>query len=317
MHTIPDWQFRAPARADAGDITRLIQSSNLHVSGEADFDANDLDAEWGLEGFDLERHAFVAVRDGAITAYANFRARRPREDYDADFSVHPDHASAELERRVLEELERRTRADMAGAPGGARALLHVHADHDERERLDLFTAMGFEPCRWFFRMGIDLTGPPANITPPPAGVEIRSCQRGVDEVRFYDVLRDAFQGHYRFVPLERDDWVKRHSGYDFYVSDLWQLAWHGDHPVGASCNLLYEDAGWVDELGVRADWRGRKLGRALLDASFAAFWKHGQPRVRLGVDADNATGATRLYENAGMTVLTKYVLCRKVIEAGA
>jgi len=315
MHTIPDWTLRAPTRADAAEITRLIQSANLHVSGEPDFDANDLEAEWGLADFHLERHAFVAVRGDSIMAYANFRARRAHEDYDADYSIHPDRADETLERGLLNELERRARADMASAPAGARAMLHVHADDVESARIGLFAAAGFEPCRWFFRMGIDLAAPPATLTRPPAGIEIRPCRRGIDEPIFYDILRDAFLDHYRFWPLERNDWVKRHAGYDFYVPDLWQLAWHGDRPVGAACNLLYDDAGWVDELGVLKDWRGRKLGRALLDASFAAFWKHGQPHVRLGVDAENATGATKLYENAGMSVLRKYVLYRKEIGA--
>lgn len=311
-----DWTLRAPTRADAAGITRLIQAANVRVSGEPDFDVNDLEADWGLDGFELERHAFVAVKNGAISAYANHRARRALEDYDADFSVHPDHEDPALSRAILDELERRVCTEMAAAPPAARALLHVHADDVEKWKLDLYAAAGYETCRYFFRMGVDLEAPPATLTAPPDGVEIRPCRRDVDEPRVYGILRDAFRGHYRFTPLERDDWIRRHAGYDFYVPDLWQIAWRGDEVVGAACNLLYEDSGWVDELGVRADFRGRKLGRALLDASFAAFWKHGQPRVRLGVDAENATGATRLYENAGMRVLRKYVLCRKEVGAG-
>lgn len=307
--------LRAPVRADADAITKLIQAANLHVSGEPDYDASDLEAEWGLDGFDLERHALVAVSGDAIAAYANYRPRRPLEDYDADFIVHPDHDSPAMGRAMLGELERRIRSELKATGAGAPALVHVHADDVEKAKLDLYAAAGYEICRYFFRMGIDLEAPPAGLTPPPEGVAIRPCRRGEDERRVYGILRDAFDGHYRFWPLEEGDWIRRHAGYDFYVPDLWQLAWRGDEVVGAACNLLYEDSGWVDELGVREDFRGRRLGRALLDASFAAFWKHGQPRVRLGVDAENATGATRLYENAGMRVLRKYVLCRKEIGA--
>lgn len=316
MRTSPNWALRAPTRADADEITRLIQAANLSVSGEPDFDASDLEADWGLEGFDLDRHACVAVRDGSIAAYGHWRARRAFADYDGDFHVHPAHAGSALERAVLDEIEQGIRADMRAASPGAEAWLHVYADAVETERLAVYAAAGYETCRWFFRMGIDLAGPPAPLTPPPGGVDIRPCRRGVDEPHVYAVLRDAFQGHYRFSPLEEGDWIRRHAGYDFYVPDLWQIAWLGVTPVGASCNLLYDDIGMVDELGVHADWRGKKLGRALLDASFAAFWRHGQPRVRLTVDAENATGATRLYENAGMQVLRRYVMTRKTIAAG-
>ncbi len=307
--------LRAPSAADIAEITALIQAANIRVSGEPDFSQTDLEAEWGLEGFDPARHAFIVTRGDAIVAYANFRSRKPFAEYDGDYSLLPAAADADLEALVIRELERRMLNDFARGPGGEDTWMHLHADAVETERLQRYAQHGFEACRWYFRMGVDLETAPAQITPPPAGIEIRSCRRGEDEGRFYDVLSDAFRDHYRFTPLEKEDWVRRHAGYDFYVPDLWLLAWHGDTPVGASCNLLYEDAGWVDELGVRRDWRGRKLGRALLDATFAAFWKHGQPHVRLTVDSGNATGATQLYEHAGMSVLRKYVLYRKAMRA--
>jgi ribosomal protein S18 acetylase RimI-like enzyme len=318
MAAIPGWRLRAPALADADDITRIIRDANTHVTGEPDYDASDLAAEWGLAGFDLDRHALVAeLPGGPLAAYGWFRARRPHADYDAGYSIHPGHADPALERAVLEELEHRVRADAASGRTTERQLFHVHANEKESERVALYEACGFNPCRWYYDMGVNLKAAPARVTPPPEGIEIRPCRRGIDEPLFHAVLSDAFRGHYRFAPLECDDWVKRHAGYDFYVPDLWLMAWRGDEPVGAASNLLYPDVGYVDELGVREDWRGKRLGRALLDATFAAFWKHGQPRVRLNVDSGNATGAPQLYERAGMSVLESYVLCVKEIGAGA
>jgi mycothiol synthase len=316
METTSGWRFRAPARGERDAVAQLICDANVRVSGEPDFDVSDLEAEWNLSDFDLEHNAFVAERNGALAAYGAWSARRARADYDADYSIAPAHASAALERAVLDELERRVRGELRAAPAETRALLHVHADQVETPRLARYDAAGFAACRWFFRMGLTLDAAPAAPAPPPAGIEIRPCRRGVDEAHAYHVMRDAFRDHYRFSPLERDEWVRLHSGYDYYVPDLWLLAWHGDTPVGAAVNLLYPDVGMVDELGVRADWRGKKLGRALLDASFAAFWRHGQRRVQLGVDAGNATGATQLYENAGMRVLKTFVQFRKEITAG-
>jgi ribosomal protein S18 acetylase RimI-like enzyme len=53
---------------------------------------------------------------------------------------------------------------------------------------------------------------------------------------------------------------------------------------------------------VRKPWRKRGLGLALLHHAFGVFYSRGQPRIALGVDAQNPTGATRLYERAGMHV---------------
>jgi hypothetical protein len=39
----------------------------------------------------------------------------------------------------------------------------------------------------------------------------------------------------------------------------------------------------------------------------------GKPRVSLGVDAANPTGATRLYESVGMRVLSEEAAYRKIL----
>jgi ribosomal protein S18 acetylase RimI-like enzyme len=62
---------------------------------------------------------------------------------------------------------------------------------------------------------------------------------------------------------------------------------------------------------VRRPWRQRGLGLALLLQSFRAFHERGENRVGLGVDSANETGATRLYERAGMRVVAEDVVWRK------
>jgi ribosomal protein S18 acetylase RimI-like enzyme len=62
---------------------------------------------------------------------------------------------------------------------------------------------------------------------------------------------------------------------------------------------------------VRKPWRRRGLGLALLQHAFTEFWRRGERTVALGVDAENPTGATRLYERAGMHVLFDAVVYEK------
>jgi ribosomal protein S18 acetylase RimI-like enzyme len=56
---------------------------------------------------------------------------------------------------------------------------------------------------------------------------------------------------------------------------------------------------------VRPPWRRRGLGRALLLSSFEEFRRRGSSRVGLGVDTENATGAVRMYEEAGMRAVRR------------
>ena len=67
----------------------------------------------------------------------------------------------------------------------------------------------------------------------------------------------------------------------------------------------------VGLIGVRGPWRRRGLGLALLHHSFGEFHRRGERRVGLGVDAENATGATLLYERAGMHVHAEEVVYEK------
>ena len=55
------------------------------------------------------------------------------------------------------------------------------------------------------------------------------------------------------------------------------------------------------------------MGQALLQQAFGEFYRRGRPWVGLGVDASNPTGATRLYERAGMAVSKQFDLYQKMV----
>jgi mycothiol synthase len=81
------------------------------------------------------------------------------------------------------------------------------------------------------------------------------------------------------------------------------VAQDGDEVAGAALVYDYGDIGYVDTLAVRRPWRRAGVGMALLQAAFGALYGRGQREVQLMVDAESLTGATRLYERAGMRVL--------------
>jgi ribosomal protein S18 acetylase RimI-like enzyme len=76
------------------------------------------------------------------------------------------------------------------------------------------------------------------------------------------------------------------------------------------------EMGFVDTLGVRRPWRRQGLALALLHHTFTEFQNRGQKRVGLGVDAASLTGATRLYEKAGMHVARQFDNYAKILRPG-
>jgi ribosomal protein S18 acetylase RimI-like enzyme len=90
-----------------------------------------------------------------------------------------------------------------------------------------------------------------------------------------------------------------------FDADVWFLAEAGAELAGA---CLCWSEGWVKDLAVAPSARGRGLGEALMRQAFAEFHRRGLATVGLKVDADNPTGAVRLYERVGMARDRTYLM---------
>jgi len=171
---------------------------------------------------------------------------------------------------------------------------------------------GYAFARHWRRMEIDL-GMPGAAPKWPAGIDARTFRTG-DERTFYDAYAECFEDSWEGVNLPYDEWSHRLLGGPSFVPELWFLALAGDTPAGfAICHSHHAlaDLGWIRLLGVRRSWRNRGLGRALLLKAFEAFRQRGFARAGLGVDAESATGANRLYERAGMHVSARFDVYEK------
>jgi mycothiol synthase len=176
----------------------------------------------------------------------------------------------------------------------------------------LFVSRGFREVRRFYEMAIELDGPP----PEPVlsdGLRLEPFRE--DDARvFHDAVGDAFSENWDFVGMPFDEWWELRRGQnEDEQGPLWFVVRDGDEIAAAVRNEVRAAGGFVGLLGVRRAWRGRGLGRALLQRSFGEFWRRGLRRVTLGVDSENPTGATRLYESVGMAVESTNVTYEKAI----
>ena len=87
------------------------------------------------------------------------------------------------------------------------------------------------------------------------------------------------------------------------LSQIWFLAEDGNELVGVC--LTWKE-GWIKDLAVAPGARGRGLGESLVRHALARLYTRGLRRVGLKVDARNPTGALRLYERVGMSVVKRY-----------
>jgi len=174
----------------------------------------------------------------------------------------------------------------------------------------LLESRGYHDARHFFEMAIELAERP---DVPDVAIETFSGE-DADARAFHEALNEAFQDHWEHQDQGFDKWWERHRANPSYDPTLWFVIRDGDE-IAATCRneANRNGGGYVATLGVRRPWRGKGYAKALLLHAFREFWDRGMPRVTLGVDAENPTGATHLYERVGMNVESENVIFEKLL----
>jgi mycothiol synthase len=187
-------------------------------------------------------------------------------------------------------------------------VLRLYAPTGQDDVRDLATRHGLKLERYFFEMSRPLDDVTADAPPPVVpGVRLVDWDptRGPEVHRMVDL---AFHDHWGHADRTEEMW-EEHVG-----SHAFRAAWSvlaldeetGD-VVGSAVNCAWEQdwtaqgytEGYTDELAVARTHRGRGIASALLTESMRRFAAAGLDAAGLGVDADNPSGALRLYEGLG------------------
>jgi mycothiol synthase len=297
---------RAPTLDDAHSVAALIAERDRADFAEVDsisFTADELREWWRLDEARLGTDAWIALSNGEVVAYARVRRERDLADVVDESCVHPNARGLGLGSNLLDRAE-----DWARDRGLARIQMHVVNDDG---RL-LAEARGHELVRYFWRMEIDLAAEPLEPAQPD-GLTIRSYRPGDDDEALHAAHQDAFAEHWEFTREPLEEWLKWRLERGDYHPELWRLASDGDEIAGAALCFGERHQGWVLDLFVGPHWRRRGLGLALLGSGFRALWRRAHTHVGLEVDSENETGATRLYERAGMHVTRRYATYEKAL----
>lgn len=316
--TLPEgFTVRALTPGDAAEVAELINEVTL--------------AEAGIPWTTTEetRDELTSPRDGAppqdvllvdhegtIVGALQFEDWGRRE-YSLQTFVRPAWWGRGLSALLLRHGEQQ----VAGIPDG-REPLAVHAfrfaGNEAAERLFRALEYAYERTFWMMRILLETAEKPDGRI--PEAIRIRPVERETDERAVYDAISEAFMDHWgsRTETFERF----RHNRIDGegarFDPTLWFVALDGDEVIGAACcsatTPRADDTAEVTLLGVRQPWRRRGVALALLRTAFGEIRRRGIARCELGVDAENPTGATRLYERAGMHVAYSWEIWKKTLD---
>jgi mycothiol synthase len=291
-----------PARKD--DLERTAGMLNEHsqaLHGADDLVPSDLLQYWESPDVEFPADVLVAESAGAISGYA-------------DVGLHGEYAWLDVRATapdvlpdLLEAIEQR-----AGVKKQDAKLLGYTSDADTPLR-DVYESAGYRLVRHSFRMRIELDEDPPEPEFPD-GFTVRTMREG-EERRFYDAQMASFADTWMFTVDPYESW--RHWMVEDPAFDqaLWFVAEKDDDFAGIVIARALESepgVGWIRILGVVPDHRQQGVGQALLRHAFREFANRGFSAVGLGVDAENPTGAVRVYERAGMHVERTNLMFEKV-----
>jgi mycothiol synthase len=305
---IPGLSFRTfdPARDYEGFVD-LIREAHLEdgVDWIPTVEGLRIEHEHGGE-FDTRRDVLLAIVDGAIVAASetDVRTREDGPNHQVGGWVRPSFRRRGLGRALLHWAEARAR-EVALVDGrtGPRSL-SAWPDDTQTGAIALYEGEGYTINRYGFMMVRDLTEPIADA-PLPEGLEVRPVVEA-DHRRIWDADVEAFRDHWNPGERTEADFERWFATPELDTS-LWRVAWDGDEVAGSVMNFIFPEdnevlgirRGWLEHVSVRRPWRRRGLGSALIADSLRAVRDAGMTEAALGVDAENLSGALRVYENQG------------------
>ena len=318
---------RAAILDDIDLVVDLINAAALHDSGMTASHREDKLIEWGQHQFCLETDTLLVLTpDGQVVGCVELWHGKPYVRVYLSGRVHPDHRGQGIGTFLMQWAETRAWQGVEKAPAKARVSMHTNTIHENQASHDLFRARGFRPSRHFFRMLIEMTpGAPPPAPTWPEGVSVRPYVLGQDDRSVHKTIDRAFQDHWGYVEGESFEewfhWIENDPSFDPSVCFLAVTsAAEGEQTVGVlMARPVWEEdptIAWIDELGVLRPWRRQGIALALLLHVFGEFYRRDRYKVGLGVDGQSLTGATRLYEKAGMYIFRQLDAYEKVLRPG-
>lgn len=186
----------------------------------------------------------------------------------------------------------------------------------------MLQADGYQAVRWALTM---VRPTLENITdfPLPADLEVRPVTP--DHYRaIWTAAEEAFRDHWGYSPSTEDDYQVWLNNPIVFTPEMWKIAWDIEKNevagqvrgfIDVAENEGYQrQRGYCEFISTRRPWRKRGVARALIALTLQEFKSRGLTESALGVDAENLSGALRVYQESGFKEVKRSTIYRKPIE---
>ena len=300
---------------DLSALVALINEADAVDKLERATTLQEMEHEMSFPTASPETDCFLAWAGDRLVGYSDLYVRHGDPAVDTESTiycwgvVHPEWRRRGLGRLLLASTYRRAQEYLPTLVV-RRVRFQCTARDVEEGRIALYSSFGMVRVRYFVNLSRSLNGnlPPVEV---PDGIRLRTFEPERDAEDVWRVDNEAFRDHWGHSEGRLEEflhWIKM----PHFRPELWFLAEEEatGEIVGLGLNVIDPDwiaqtgrrEGYVDTLCVLREHRKRGLGRALLVQSLHALSQADMEAVHLHADADNLTGAMRLYERVGFQV---------------
>lgn len=228
------------------------------------------------------------------------------------FDIHPNQHFNSLGSEVIEWSEQRICE--IGKELSLPIKLHTRSSYHRNLRRMLLEKQGFTTERSFLTMACSLN---QSFFDPnlPTGFQLQQFSGEQDIQTWVKLFNNSFIDHWDHHELTEatvNSWLKN----PHYKPQLNLIVVAPDNTLAAFCVGYINqeentrtgcEQGWIKLLGTRRGFRKLGLGRAILLVCMKQLQTFGIEQVKLGVDAESLTSATRLYESVGFEAVNTWL----------
>jgi len=259
---------------------------------------------------------------GQVVAYSRVFWEQLSEGiriYSSYGNVHPDWRRRGIGAAMLTYNQARLRQIARQHPQDGARFFQSWAADSEKGANALLETQGYQPARYELELVRDLSEPfPEALL--PEGLEIRPVEK--EHIwQIFHAADEAFEDHWGYRPLtekEYEGWMNDPN----FRPELWKVAWDGDQVAGSVQNFYIPEEnqafnrkrGYTEGISTRRPWRRRGLASALIVESMRMFKEMGMTETAHGVDAQNTSGALRVYQRLGYRIFKQHTIYRKSMD---
>ena len=302
---LPTYRWQPIADADVPAWTELVNHLADVDQTEEYYREQDLREDLARAGVDPEQDT-LAVWDGEkMIGFGQVRVPLTADNEGngrgyLGGGVREGYRGQGLGRELMDRLEPRAEQLVTQRHGGSGApYLRAGGGRPGSGAQAMLEHRGYRVVRWYNELERPLDG---RVTVPgPDGVVLRA-PREDDEEAVRLAHNDAFRDHWGSGPSSPEGWHDTWTGSSARgdVSTLAVDEGTGEVLAYVLCSEYVDRELYVELVGTRREARGRGLAQAALLRTIDEATRDGRwDVIQLGVDSQNPSGATRLYERVG------------------